>query len=160
MSTPEKFARLTDRQDPTASRALVTDANQRVTASAVTATELGYLSGVTSSVQTQLDADFTHSALASGTSVAVDFDSSDYRTLTLSHDPTFTTTNRPASSATAKAVAVKIDPNGANRTPTFPAWTWLPAAPTLFNTGKKGVLSLTALGTAETDVIAVYVEEA
>ncbi len=37
------------------SKAMVTDANGFVTASSVSATELGYLSGVTSSVQTQLD---------------------------------------------------------------------------------------------------------
>lgn len=40
----------------TASRALVTSAGGLVTTSAVTATELGYLSGVTSAIQTQLNA--------------------------------------------------------------------------------------------------------
>ena len=39
----------------TASRALVSDANGKVAVSAVTSTELGYLDGVTSSVQTQLN---------------------------------------------------------------------------------------------------------
>lgn len=39
----------------TASRALVSDANGKVAVSAVTSTELGYLDGVTSAVQTQLD---------------------------------------------------------------------------------------------------------
>ncbi len=39
----------------TASRAVVTDASKKITVSSVTSTELGYLSGVTSSVQTQLD---------------------------------------------------------------------------------------------------------
>lgn len=39
----------------TASRALVTDGNGKVSVSAVTATELGYLDGVTSNVQTQLN---------------------------------------------------------------------------------------------------------
>jgi hypothetical protein len=39
----------------TASRALVSDASGKVGASAVTSTELGYLDGVTSSVQTQLN---------------------------------------------------------------------------------------------------------
>lgn len=47
----------------TASRALVTGASSELGVSAVTATELGYLSGVTSSVQTQLDAKATSSAL-------------------------------------------------------------------------------------------------
>lgn len=42
--------------DLTASKALVSDANGKVAASSVTSTELGYLSGVTSSIQTQLNA--------------------------------------------------------------------------------------------------------
>jgi hypothetical protein len=40
----------------TASRAMVTDADGKLAPSAVTATEMGYLSGVTSSVQSQLNA--------------------------------------------------------------------------------------------------------
>lgn len=40
----------------TASRALVTDASKNLTSSSVTSTELGYLSGVTSAIQTQLNA--------------------------------------------------------------------------------------------------------
>ena len=40
----------------TASRAVVTDADKKLAVSSVTSTELGYLSGVTSAVQTQLDA--------------------------------------------------------------------------------------------------------
>lgn len=39
----------------TASRALVSNSSGKVAASAVTATELGYLDGVTSAIQTQLD---------------------------------------------------------------------------------------------------------
>jgi hypothetical protein len=39
----------------TASRALATDASGKVTVSAVTATELGYLGGVSSNIQTQLN---------------------------------------------------------------------------------------------------------
>lgn len=42
--------------DLTASRALASDASGKVAVSAVTATELGYLSGVTSAIQTQLNA--------------------------------------------------------------------------------------------------------
>lgn len=47
---------LSDAAAITASRALVSDANGIPTHSAVTSTELGYVSGVTSAVQTQLDA--------------------------------------------------------------------------------------------------------
>lgn len=52
----------------TASRALVSDSNGKVAVSAVTSTELGYLDGVTSNVQTQLNgkaaSSHTHSYLA------------------------------------------------------------------------------------------------
>jgi hypothetical protein len=41
-------------EDLTASRALVTGASKELTSSAVTSTELGYVSGVTSSIQTQI----------------------------------------------------------------------------------------------------------
>ena len=40
----------------TASKALVSDANGKVAASSITATELNYLSGITSNIQTQLNA--------------------------------------------------------------------------------------------------------
>ena len=45
--------------DLTVSRALVSDGNGDVSVSAVTATEVGYLDGVTSAIQTQLDAGAT-----------------------------------------------------------------------------------------------------
>lgn len=43
----------------TASRALVTDANQKIVAATVTAMELGHLGGVTSAIQTQLGGKFS-----------------------------------------------------------------------------------------------------
>ena len=51
---------------PTASRVVVTDASGNIDTSSVTGTELGYLSGVTSNVQTQLNSkhdDTNHVAL-------------------------------------------------------------------------------------------------
>lgn len=45
--------------DLTASRALVSDANKKLSSSSVTSTELGYVSGVTSAIQTQIDAKAT-----------------------------------------------------------------------------------------------------
>ena len=46
-------------EDLTTSRALVSDGNGDVSVSAVTATEIGYLDGVTSNIQTQIDANTT-----------------------------------------------------------------------------------------------------
>jgi fructose-specific component phosphotransferase system IIB-like protein len=45
-----------DTENLTVSRALVSDASGKIAVSAVTSTELGYLDGVTSNIQTQLDA--------------------------------------------------------------------------------------------------------
>jgi hypothetical protein len=50
----------------TASRAVVTDGNGLPSSSSVTSTELGYLSGVTSSIQTQLDARVSESKIIFG----------------------------------------------------------------------------------------------
>lgn len=47
---------MSDASAITASRAIITDANGLPTASSTTSTELGYVSGVTSAIQTQLDA--------------------------------------------------------------------------------------------------------
>ena len=44
----------------TASRALVSDGNGDVSVSAVTSTEIGYLDGVSSAIQTQLDTKATN----------------------------------------------------------------------------------------------------
>jgi len=51
----------------TASRALATNANKEIVTSATTATELGYLSGVTSAIQTQLNG--KQATLVSGTNI-------------------------------------------------------------------------------------------
>lgn len=49
--------------DLTASRALASDGSGKVAVSAVTATELGYVAGVTSAIQTQLNAKVTATTL-------------------------------------------------------------------------------------------------
>ena len=50
------------KDDLTASRALASDSSGKIAISAVTSTELGYLDGVTSAIQTQLDAGVTNAA--------------------------------------------------------------------------------------------------
>lgn len=57
-----------DTEDLTASRALVSNASGKVEVSAVTSTEVGYLDGVTSAIQTQLDAKIGTGAGAVGAS--------------------------------------------------------------------------------------------
>ena len=63
----------------TANRALVSNANGKVVVSAVTATELGYLDGVTSKIQTQLDGKLSTAPVTSvnGKTGAVELSASD-----------------------------------------------------------------------------------
>ena len=71
-----------DAEDLTASRALVSNASGKVGASDVTDTELGYLDGVTSTIQTQIDgkqaADDDLSDLADGTLSASKVENNEY----------------------------------------------------------------------------------
>jgi hypothetical protein len=70
----------------TASRAIVSDGSGNLTASAVTATELGHVSGVTSAVQTQLNAKV---GTVDGTVTTANTSSTVVRNITLStSDPT------------------------------------------------------------------------
>ena len=61
-STITGAATTIDTEDLTASRALTSNGSGKVEVSAVTSTELGYLDGVTSAIQTQLDAKQTSDA--------------------------------------------------------------------------------------------------
>jgi hypothetical protein len=56
----------------TASRAVVTDANGAIGVSSVTATELGYVSGVTSSIQAQLNTKLNSVDLVALTDAEID----------------------------------------------------------------------------------------
>jgi len=55
-----------DTEDLTASRSLVSDGSGKVAVSSVTSTELGYVSGVTSAIQTQLDGKVDENAAITG----------------------------------------------------------------------------------------------
>lgn len=93
-------------------------------------------------------------------SIDIDLDGADYQRLTLAGDIDFNgSLNRPAVGF-AKSVAVVITADGSDRTITYNAsWTSIGAAPASIVAGKTGVLSITALGPAETDVLIVYQEE-
>jgi len=63
----------------TASRALASDGSGKVAVSAVTSTELGYLDGVTSAIQTQIDSkSSTANAASLAADIATKLDSADY----------------------------------------------------------------------------------
>lgn len=99
--------------------------------------------------------------LVYATPLTLDFDGADYQRLALTGVINFSaSTNRPGAGF-AKAIAVVVTADGSNRALSVNAnWTCIGAVPTQVTANKTGVLSLTALGPAETDVIYVYQEEA
>jgi hypothetical protein len=114
---------------------------------------------------TNFDASFTN-LLGSGTestttgTINVDLTpGKEFDSVTLTGNPTFNTANR----ANGLFKSVRIDSNGANRTLAFNAsWKWLGtdfSAGTTLLSGKIAVLSLTCYGTAETDIVAVYLAQ-
>ncbi len=100
-------------------------------------------------------ASFATAAIATTTgATSLDFNGVKYQTVTLTGDPSYTTTNRSA----ASFLTLKIDAGGAGRTLSFSAsWKWIGtdySAGYALSSGKIAVLSLTCYGTAETDVVA------
>lgn len=98
----------------------------------------------------------THSALTYAGTVNLDLTSDAYQTLNLEGDVTFTTSNRAA----ARSKTVQIIADGSTRNLTFPAWTFVgAAAPSTLAAGKVAILTLTAFGTADTDIRAAFAAE-
>lgn len=100
-----------------------------------------------------------HSTLTYGTTVDVDFSAEGYRTLTLTGNvTTMTTSNRTA----AKGVAIRIVGDSSDRTVVLPASCkalGLPSTTLTVTANKVALLSLTAFGTAASDVLAAFATE-
>lgn len=142
--------------DLTASRALTSDAGGDIAVSTVTTTELGYVSGVTSAIQTQLDAKVgatytgdvditgelivdsyneTYAAVTSSSNATtVNCEAGNAFSHTLTENTTFTFSNPPAS-GTAYSFSLELiqDASASGFTVTWPAAVDWPAAtaPTL-----------------------------
>jgi hypothetical protein len=92
----------------------------------------------------------------SSTTTALDFSGDQLQTISISANTTFTTSNR----AIGKSKTIKITTDGSTRTFTFPAWKFVGAEPADQAASKVGILTLTAFGTADTDIVAAYAVEA
>lgn len=76
-----------------------------------------------------------------------------FNSLALNQDTTFTTFGL----GDGRSASVRVVCDGTTRTLTFPIeWTWLGSIPASLAAGDTGYLSLTAYGTADTDVIAAW----
>lgn len=94
-----------------------------------------------------------HSTLTYAASTAIDFAGDPLKTVSLTGDITFTTSNKAA----AKSVTIRIISDGSIRTFTFPAWVFVgAAAPASIAASKTAILTLTAYGTNDTDIVAAY----
>jgi len=106
----------------TAARALISDANGVPTHSSVTDTELGYVSGVTSAIQTQLNAKTnTQTLTCIGLVLATVADATNYHIGTIAGTPAGTDARRafkPTSNCTVTAASLVLEQttNGSNET--------------------------------------------
>lgn len=96
------------------------------------------------------------SAVTYAATTNLDFNLAAYRTLALTGDVTFTTSNLAA----GKTSTVKILCDATPRTFTFPAWKFMGTAPTGIAANKTGILSVTPFGAVDTDCVAAYAVEA
>lgn len=102
----------------------------------------------------------TVAAVAYAATVNPDFDGADYQTIALTGAIDLAASaNRPAAGS-AKSIALILTADGSDRALTYNAnWTVIGTAPTQVSAGKTGVVSLTAIGPNETDVLITYQEE-
>lgn len=95
-------------------------------------------------------------ALVYAASVDLDFDETDFQTLSLTGNVTFTTSNLAA----GRTVTLKILSDASIRTFTFPAWIFVgTAAPASIAASKTAILSLTAFGATDASTVAAYAEQ-
>jgi len=96
----------------------------------------------------------SHSVLTYSATTDIDFSLDDYRTLSLTGNVTFTTSNRSA----PLTVSIRIIADGTPRTFTFPAgWTFVGGiAPASIAASKVGILTMTCFGVNDSDIVAAY----
>jgi len=99
-----------------------------------------------------------HSTLTYASTTNLDFDTDNFRTVTLTGNVTFTTSNK----GTMKEKVVRVICDTSSRTFLFPSgWVWLgAAAPASIAASKTAILSLKCFGSAESDIVAAYSVEA
>ena len=116
---------------------------------------IGDVTDLQTALDGKLDRTFVDGALAYAATVNLDMEALAglYRTLTLTGNVAFTTSNR----AVGRAVVIRLLSGASARTLGFPAgWVFLGAVPTTLAANKTAVLSVTCFGTADTDAVVAY----
>lgn len=155
-------ARLADARTPTGHKAThATGGSDALTASDIGAAAASHAHGISdvtglqTSLDAKLDRTFADASLAYAATVNLDMAALAglYRTLTLTGNVTFTTSNLAA----GRAVVIRLLPGASARTLAFPAdWVFLGAVPTTLAGDKTAVLSVTFFGAADTDAVVAY----
>jgi hypothetical protein len=117
--------------------------------------DLSGLPGVVTTSTAGLRAATSFSTITYGATVALDFASLDaqYRTISLTGNLELTTSNL----ANGRTLVIRLVADGSQRTLTFPTdWKFIGTKPANIAASKTAVLSITAFGTANADVVAAY----
>jgi hypothetical protein len=117
--------------------------------------DIGDVTGLQTALDGKLDRTFVDGALAYAATVNLDMGALAglYRTLTLTGNVAFTTSNR----AVGRAVVIRLLSGASARTLSFPTgWVFLGAVPTTLAANKMAVVSVTFFGTADTDAVVAY----
>jgi len=117
--------------------------------------DLSGLPGVATTSTAGLRAATSFSTITYGATVALDFASLDaqYRTISLTGNLELTTSNL----ANGRTLVIRLVADGSQRTLTFPTdWKFIGTKPANIAASKTAVLSITAFGTANADVVAAY----
>lgn len=139
--------------DVVANEALANAATAQNTANTANTTANTAITNAATAQATATAATSTHSTLTYAATTNIDLSAADYRTLTLAGNVTFTTSNRAA----PRTVSIKIICDGSNRNFVFPAWVFVgAAAPASITAAKRAILTITAFGTNDTDIMAAY----
>jgi len=89
------------------------------------------------------------------TTVALDLTDNDSQSISISANTTFTTSSR----GSGRSKTIRIITDSTLRTLTFPAWIFVGTKPADQAASKTGILTITAFGTADTDIVAAYAVE-
>lgn len=85
--------------------------------------------------------------------VTIDFAGTGYRTHAVTGNITYTTSNVSA----GVTISLRVGPSGTERTLTFPAdWKFISEKPDVIEANQTGVLTLTAFGSSNSDIIAAW----
>jgi hypothetical protein len=98
----------------------------------------------------------THATITYAATTNLDLSLTSLQSVSLTGSVTFTTSNKAA----GRSKTVRIIGDGSIRTFTFPAWKFIgAAAPASLAATKTAILTITAFGTADTDIVAAYAVE-